>query len=559
MTQVKQEEKFVVALELGSSRAKIGIAGFNPDDKNGTMTVYRTESLPTLDSIRYGRITNIREVTETVTSLIYEIDGKYPIEGRKISGIIVSIGGRTLRSHRIGSHIVLPERREITEELVARLRDEAVQNLSTPGELISVEPVRTLVDNLVSPRPVGSLGTRLKGEFTAVVCHASNRDDLLDVVDNRAKLNISGLTVTPIALANLVLTPQETNAGCMLVDFGAETTTVAIYKKYALQYLATIPIGSRLITRDISTILSLTEEEAEELKINMGDALPETSASDSKVQETLNAVICTRLCDIIGNIAEQPKYADIKSLPGGIILAGGGAKLRNFARLLSEHTKYNIRMATLPADIVITDSTMTSTDYLDLIAVLKEGVEMMRQDPDAVCVESPKPSPSVHKTETVRTPASVPMTEIEEDVFLDFTSSGVVLKNQTGQTVEINPQPRKQTVEPSDDPTPDYTDFTVIDTEKPRTEVYENEAESLQLQDLYERQAAIKKAEEERIRAEKEADARERERLRKLKKQLKLEKEQEKVNKVNTFDKIINRFSSLIQGSKEDHSRDMDD
>lgn len=547
MTHVKkEEEKFVVALELGSSRAKIGIAGFNPAEKHGALTVYRMEMLPTVDSVRYGRITNIREVTDIVKSLVYELDGKYPIEGRRITGVIVSIGGRTLRSQRIGAHIVLPERREITEELIRRLRDEAVESLSTTGEIICVEPVRYLVDNLANPRPIGVLGTRLKGEFTAVVCHPSNRDDLLEVVDNRAKLNISGLTVQPLALATLVLTPQETNAGCMLVDFGAETITVAIYKKYALQYLATIPIGSRLLTRDLSTILALTEDEAEELKISMADALPEDSASDSRMQETLNAVVCTRLCDIVGNIAAQPGFADIKSLPGGIILSGGGAKLRNFARLLSEQTKCNVRLATLPADVIITDSAMSASDNLDLIAILKDGADIMRQDPDAVCVD-PVRQPASASIQS----AAAETQQSEEEYLIDLTGPGRQGSSQPLSFGETQ-SPKTSTNANHSNQTPDIKDYTVFDPEENRVEVIDNREESERVQNLAEREAAKKKEEERRKRAAMAAAAAKREEDRR-------KKEEENLTKVNRFDRLVNRFSKLFQGNSEDNSGDMDD
>ena len=53
--------------------------------------------------------------------------------------------------------------------------------------------------------------------------------------------------------------------------FGAETTTVSIYKNDVLIYLATIPVGSRNITKDI-TALNILEERAEEIKKSVGNA-----------------------------------------------------------------------------------------------------------------------------------------------------------------------------------------------------------------------------------------------------------------------------------------------
>lgn len=65
------------------------------------------------------------------------------------------------------------------------------------------------------------------------------------------------------AIADLVLTSDEKKLGCMLVDFGAETTTVSMYKNGTLRYFETLPLGSRNITRDIMS-LNHTEENAEQ-------------------------------------------------------------------------------------------------------------------------------------------------------------------------------------------------------------------------------------------------------------------------------------------------------
>ncbi|MCH5219220.1 MAG: pilus assembly protein PilM [Muribaculaceae bacterium] len=385
-------EKFVVGIEIGSSRAKIGIAGFDPDDNSHTLTVYNSASLPTVDSVRYGRIKNIRDVNNIIEELVEAVQKKAPIENRVITGVYLNIGGQSLKSHKINANIVLPDRREITEDLIERLREEALRNLSKTDELISLEATAYKVDSVETPRPVGEKGSRLSGTFTAVTCRRANKSDLVDIIADRVGLHIIDVFARPIALAHLVLSPQETNAGCMLVDFGAETITVSIYKHYGLQYLCTIPLGSRLFTRDLATELALTEDDAEILKITMADAMPEKDNSDSNQQahEAVNNIILARMADIIANIAIQPQYAGISEieLPMGIVLTGGGAKMKNFARLLKAHTHMKVRLATLPSDILIDDLDMSATDNLDLIALLYEAAEHARMFPDEICVSA---------------------------------------------------------------------------------------------------------------------------------------------------------------------------
>ncbi len=49
------------------------------------------------------------------------------------------------------------------------------------------------------------------------------------------------------------------------MDFGADTTTMLVYKNNILRYLSVLPLGGNSITRDI-TSLQMEEEEAEKLK-----------------------------------------------------------------------------------------------------------------------------------------------------------------------------------------------------------------------------------------------------------------------------------------------------
>lgn len=539
-------EKLVVALSLGSSRAKIGIAGFNPDDPDHRLTVYDMVQMPTVDSVRYGRINNIREASATVGDLLRKIDKKPFLEGRSILSTYISIGGRSLKATKISGRIELPTRTEITEELIDRLREDAVRNLKTTDELICIEPIRFTVDNMPTPRPVGSLGSRIAGEFTAVVCNQSNKNDIIDLVTDRVGLGISGISVSPLALAHLVLSPQETNAGCMLVDIGAETITVAIYKKYALQYLATIPIGSRLITRDMASVLALTEEEAETLKIRMADAMPDPAApkgEDSRLQETVNAVVAARLADIIANIGAQPGFAGMSNdvLPAGIILAGGGARMPNIAPLLQSQTGMKVRIATVPPDIYITDDALSNIDNLDIIALLNESAESARLGSDPECMSAPMPKPK----------AKAPVPEKKAShVVVDLTPSEKPAESHSGVRTTDDYYESHFGDYAGDSP---FSDDYYIESNKSTNRPDDNTTDEAREKERIRRQNKQKQLELEEQKAL-EAQLAEERRQQKLKE----ERDQRRKEQKEKIDRIINRFTGFLNGSGEDKSAEMD-
>ena len=433
-TTPNRKERYVVAIELGSSRAKIGIAGYDPTDEEHKLTVYNMSSLPTIDTMRYGRLTNIREASVTVKKLLEAVENKYPIQGYDIMGCYISVGGMSLKSQKVNARIVLPERCEITEDLVERLQDEAIDKLTVADELVCIHPIQFRVDNVQVPRAIGTLGSRISGEYSAVVYNETYKNDLVEMLEKRVKIDVAGITVRPIAIAHLVLSRSQINAGCMLVDFGAETITVAIFKDYALQYLATIPIGSRLITKDIAKMLSLTEDEAEKLKISKANALPDEDGGleADENQEALDEIVRARLADIIANIAVQPEYAGLQpaQIASGIILTGGGSKMRNFPRLLEMETGMKVRIATLPNDVIIADTDLSTTDNLDLIALLNEGAEESRNYNDDLCL---LPIKNYDEEEPVRQETHSNGYDSEKTVLID--------DKDTTEEIDLSPRP----------------------------------------------------------------------------------------------------------------------
>lgn len=389
----EQDIKYVVGIEIGSSRAKIGVAGYavGPDGEVvGPLTIYDVASRSTVDAVRYGRITNVREVTEVLQNLVNDIENRPPVVGRRIVNVYIGVGGRSLSSRTVSTCIVLPDRCEITEEHIDRLKDEAAEQIPSNREILAIEPVQFTVDNIQTPRPVGSLGKRVSGQFTIVTCAPANLYDFKDVVLDRLGLGVCGTTVRPLSIANIVVSPADAFSGCMLVDIGAETITASIYKGGTLRYLATVPLGSRHITRDLSTVLAVPEAEAEEIKLRLGNAIADTTNADN-MQAVVDSVVCARLSDLVANIAAQPEFAGMNpgDLNAGIVLTGGGSKLRNFGRVLEAATRMPVRIATLPDEIRIADSAMVPAEYFDTIGMLHDAA-FESQKPDVPgCLSQP--------------------------------------------------------------------------------------------------------------------------------------------------------------------------
>lgn len=177
----------------------------------------------------------------------------------------------------------------------------------------------------------------------------------------------------------------------MLVDMGGETTTVTIYKNGHLMYFATLPLGGRNITRDL-TSLNILEERAEEIKITSGNAIPRETVSTLNYNGIRDAdvsnIIVARSEEIVVNVLKQIQYAELKDsdLPGGIIVIGGSSKLNGMIDLLVNKSSLNVRRGTLPQYVHLEDTKIGSNEIIEVASVLYAG----STGNDATCLERPE-------------------------------------------------------------------------------------------------------------------------------------------------------------------------
>lgn len=404
------EEKYIVALEIGSSKIKgaIGIV-----DPSGALSVKAVEEEKLTDSVRYGCILNIRETPDAIRSVLSRLEQREP--QRKITGVYVSVGGRSLMSQDIEVERRLPSEMEITNELITDMTKEALDYQLHERTIVGVSPKEFRVDNFPAKSVVGMFGSYISARLNLISCRTRLMTNLKVVLDDRLHLAINDFFVRPLAEADLVLYTEEKRQGCMLVDCGADTTTVAIYKNGVLMYLSTIPMGSRHITRDI-TALNYLEERAEDLKIEGGNALsqPEPVAPSHNPAgvdfNQINNYVSARAGEIIANINEQIKYAGLTpdKLPGGIILVGRGSKLRGFDRRLENLTTMKVRFGAPVSRIRILDGRLNGSDNVDVISILaaaaaeKDVVECMERIMPEYSYTSP--SQPLHAQQTPQEP-----------------------------------------------------------------------------------------------------------------------------------------------------------
>lgn len=380
------EQRYIAAIELSGSQIKGALASVDTDGTHRLPVVHGVAIEDQTGCVQYGRVQNLVQSAKTTSVVLQKLENLPAIKGGKVEYAYVALAGRSLGSMQTVAELTMPTEMEVTDEIVRHLYKEASKPVGPDRKALKVLPRKFMIDNQPLTNPVGSIGTRLRGEFTVVTCSVTNHRNMEMVIQDRANVTVMEYVVTPLAIADMVLTDEERQLGCVLVDIGYQTTTLAIYKDRALQYLVTLPIGSNNITRDIATGLTLPTERAEAAKRAQGNALPETASTGNPDYERINSYVHARVGEIVANVTAHIGFAGYKpsDLAAGFILTGRGAKLKNFDKFVEKQSKMKVRMASVPATINLAAASASAADLVSLMAVVYRGASAAH---DPSCVE----------------------------------------------------------------------------------------------------------------------------------------------------------------------------
>lgn len=367
-----EQKDFIVAIELGSSKVT-GIAGQKKPD--GSISVLAMVKEDSSLFIRKGVVYNIDKTAQCLQSMVKKLEMQLQTH---IARVFVGVGGQSLRSvpNSIGRDLSSTNANGeqessdiITQEMVVELMD-SNWNLDYPEQkILDVAEQEYRVDTQYQMDPVGIRASRLEGNFLNILVRKSFFENLNRCFEI-AGIKVAEMYLAPLALANAVLTEAEKRSGCVLVDIGADTTTVSVFWKNVLRHLVVIPLGSNNVTKDIAS-LQMEESEAEQLKLKYGSAYTESADIDPSLSYSITPerqiesrrlidIVEARMQEIIENVRYQipSDYSD--KLLGGIILTGGGANMKNIEKAFALHTQIEkVRVAKF-----VTTSINTSNDSL---------------------------------------------------------------------------------------------------------------------------------------------------------------------------------------------------
>jgi len=378
-----EHEKYIVAIDLGTSHL-VGLVGQQNED--GTLAILAEEVEESASCIQRGCVYNVQDTAFRIRSLIKklenQIDSHYVIDK-----VYIGIGGQSLHSIEHVEVKTLNNNAMVTEEDIIKLEEQCSAYRPETQDVLGVSSPVYYVDGKMEANPVGVPCKRIEARYQLIVGNTSIRTNILkcfDHISKNADIQLAGIIVSPLSLADAMLSRDEKDLGCAMVDFGAGVTSVVVYKRNKLVYLSVIPLGGNLITKDL-TNLPIVEADAERLKITYGSAMlvkekEPAVLSDLKEKigiREINTVVEARAKEIVENVYAQVKLSkEIDALGAGILLAGGASALQNLQELMQERFKQDVRFSTIQKEWMENeDDRMGNPLYMTAISLLIAGTD----------------------------------------------------------------------------------------------------------------------------------------------------------------------------------------
>ncbi|UAB84580.1 cell division protein FtsA [Zunongwangia sp. SCSIO 43204] len=423
-----EQNDIAVGLDIGTTKIVAMIGKKNEYGKVEIVGIGKSRSL----GVHRGVVNNITQTIQSIQQAIQEAEAD---SGQKIKDVVVGIAGQHIRSLQHSDYITRPNPEEVIDaEDIHSLCNQVHKLVMLPGEeIIHVLPQEYKVDGQAEIKePIGMYGGRLEANFHVVVGQVSSIRNIGRCVKS-AGLDLSAVTLEPLASANAVLSQEEKEAGVALIDIGGGTTDLAIFKDGIIRHTAVIPFGGNVITEDIKEGCSIIEKQAELLKIKFGSAWPGENKDNEIVSipglrgrepkeitlKNLSKIIHARVVEIIEQVyLEIKNYGhedQKKKLIGGLVLTGGGAQLKHLKQLVEYITGMDTRIG-FPNEHLAgnNDSETTSPMYATAVGLVMNSLETSKssfQEEAVLKEKEPEPLPVDEEGEAER---EEPQVQVEQ-------------------------------------------------------------------------------------------------------------------------------------------------
>jgi cell division protein FtsA len=382
-----KKDRYLVGLDIGSTKTCALVAELD-DDGLKFVALGAAES----KGLRKGLIVNL---DATVSSIRRAVEQAESAAGVPVESAILGIAGSHVKGVNSRGGITLGQRaRDVQKDDVRRAID-AARAITLPDdrEIIHVLPQEFLLDAQNHIRdPIGMVGQRLEVNVHIVTSAVSSSQNLVTAA-NRAGVIVADTVLEPLAAAEAVLTQDERELGCCLLDIGGGSTDLVVFAGGVARHAAVVPIGGDHFTNDLAVGLRTPVPEAERIKRDHACAWRELLTEDRPIEigsvgdrpprtvftRMLNDIVEPRAQELLSLVRDELQRAGLDALiPAGLVLTGGGARLIGLPELADRMFSLPVRVGA-PRSLPGLPEEFAQPEYSASVGLLLYGAKARRQ------------------------------------------------------------------------------------------------------------------------------------------------------------------------------------
>jgi cell division protein FtsA len=358
--------EIVVSLDVGSAQVVCAIARKDPDTE--ALEVVGGSRAP-CKGLKGGAVINIDETARACQRAVEQAEEMAGLPGA-VRDVLIGVRGSHIQTfnHHGAMNIARTDK-----EITAEDRDQVVENtkavpISPDREIVHVIPQDFILDRQPGvPNPVGMEAGLLEVDVHIVTASQNHLNNIWKAIA-RAGFNVDEPIYGLLAVGDVVVTAEEKDLGCLLVDLGGQTTSLAVYAEGSVRFTKELPIGSDAVTHDLSHALRTSLAQAQTVKERYGAAARDFADGDVEeaieytsvdgrtsrhvARQTIFDYIAPRVEEIFTLVSEElqnSNYAE-QVAGGGVILTGGGALLTGIVPASEQILELPVRLG-LPQGI----------------------------------------------------------------------------------------------------------------------------------------------------------------------------------------------------------------
>ena len=371
------QDFLITIVDFGSKKFSASLG----KEAEGDIDIIGTATLGSI-GVEKGFIVDETKSMEILTAVIEKLEERTK---ESITEIYAGISSRGIRLTETSISIKLNEGRVRGKDIKSALIGSSKKVNLVDGE----EIVDTLINyynidgNIVCEDVVGLRGDVLTLNLSVLIGPSNELAKYKNII-NQAGYKLKGFIVNVVNARNIFLQGKASMGVKVIVDIGAGTTDLAIFKDGILKYIKCIPVGGNNVTKDLSICGGFSMSQAENIK-NIYSSNYQSLYMDETTNDLIEIgtvttsaklfyeVTSARLEEILKYVNSEIKNTSFCEGLCSIIIYGDGIiYYENIDKLAKEHIEKKTVIAT--SDFL----GMKNTANITSLAGLKEIFERIQ-------------------------------------------------------------------------------------------------------------------------------------------------------------------------------------